>query len=63
MPTYKVIKWKCKPIDGLIRAIQEVVDRKHVRLIHILRSRYTLKHWPNDNIWIDDSEIKAGFVF
>jgi hypothetical protein len=63
MPTYKVIKWKRKPINGLIRSIQEVVNRKHVRLVHVFRSRYILEHWSNNNIWIDDSEVELGFVF
>ena len=62
MPAYKVVEWKRKPIDGLICPVEEIINRKHVRLIHTLRSRHILQHWPDDNIRIDDGEVEVRAV-
>ena len=62
MQAYKVIERERQAFDLLIGAIEEVVHSERVRLIDLFRSVNGLQHWSDDDVWVDDSEIKSGFV-
>ena len=60
--SYEVIERKLDRLDRFICAVQKVIDCESVSLIHVGRARYGMKHWANDNIGIDDRQIKGGLV-
>ena len=62
MQAYKMIEGERQAFDLLIGAVKEVVYSEPIRLIDVFRSVNRLQHWPDNDIWVDDSEIKGGFV-
>jgi hypothetical protein len=59
---YKMIERKRQAFDLPISTVKEVVYSEPVRLIDVFRSVNGLQHWPDNDVWVDDSEIKGGFV-
>jgi hypothetical protein len=55
-----MIEWECYVLDVLVFPVDEVVYRKRIGLIHIIRATDRLKHWSNNDIGVNDCEIKGG---
>ena len=62
MQAYKMIERERQAFDLPIGAVKEVVYSEPVRLIDVFRSVNGLQHWPDNDVWVDDREIKGGFV-
>lgn len=58
-----MIEWKCHSFDLLMRAIDEACDSEVIRLIDRLWSMKWVYHWPDDDIWVDDYQVKRRLVF
>lgn len=58
-----MIEWKCHSFDLLMRAIDEACDSEVIRLIDRLWSMKRVNHWPDDDIWVDDCQVKRQLVF
>ena len=57
-----MIERERQAFDLLIGAVKEVVYSEPVRLIDVFRPVNGLQHRPDNDVWVDDSEIKGGFV-
>ena len=57
-----MIEGECQAFNLLVCAVKEIVYGEVVRLIDVFRSVNRLQHWPNNDVWIDDSKVKGGFV-
>lgn len=62
MHAYKMIERKRQAFDLPISTVKEVVYSEPVRLIDVFRPVNGLQHWPDNDVWVDDSEVKGGFV-
>ena len=57
-----MVEWKRDRFDCFMRAVQEVVNCESVCLVYIGWTRYRMKHWTNDNIWVDHRQVKGPLV-
>lgn len=59
---YEVVERKCHALDILIHPIEEVVHGERIRFVDILGTMDWLEHWSNNDIGVNDCEVKGGLL-
>lgn len=57
-----MIERECQAFDVLVCAVDEIVYGECVCLIDVFRSVNGLQHWSDNDVGIDDREVKGGLV-
>lgn len=57
-----MIEWKFNAFHILVCPVEEIIDGKCIRFIHVLGAMDRLEHWTNNDIRIDDGQVKRGLV-
>lgn len=53
-----MVKRKCDPLDLLVGSVDEGSNSEVICLVDGTRSLYGVDHWPGDDVWINDSQVK-----
>ena len=57
-----MIEWKRQLLNILVSSIEEAVASEAVSFIHVLGSFDGLDHWSDDDVGINDCEVKDGHL-
>lgn len=62
MFSHKVVEWPDDGLDAVVRVVHEAVDGELVGGVHGLRTSYVMQHGADDDVGVDDGQVKSRLV-